>query len=137
MTEPVLVDTTIWIDFLRGGNEPVRDRVSVLVTADKAATADIIILELLRGARSRREYRTLHQDLTALPRLPLAATVWERAWGIGYDLRSKGVHVPTTDTIIAALAIEHACGLLHRDRHFDLIAGCTGLKALRVEEGSG
>jgi len=135
MTDKILVDTTLWVDYLRGSNDAVRKRLSALVTADKVMTADIIVLEILRGAKSDREYEMLHRDFSALPRLGMTAAVWERAWNLGYTLRRKGIQVPLTDTIIAALALEYACALLHADRHFDLIAEQTDLKVLRADDG--
>jgi len=135
-TEAVLVDTSLWIEHLRGRNESVRKQLAALVTADRVATADIIIMEILRGAKSNREYDFLRQDFSALHRLEMTGAVWERAWRTGYDLRRKGVQVPLTDTIIAALALEHGCRLLHADRHFDLIAEHTSLQILGPEEGS-
>jgi predicted nucleic acid-binding protein len=132
--ETVLVDTSIWIEYLRGTNESVRKRLAALVSADKAATADIIIMEILRGARSDREYDVLREDFLALPRIEMTGAVWEKAWRTGYELRRKGVHIPLTDTIIAGLALEWSCTLMHSDKHFDLIARHTDLKILHTED---
>jgi predicted nucleic acid-binding protein len=67
-------------------------------------------------------------NLTVLPRLPMEGAVWERARKTGYLLRKKGINAPLTDILIAALAIEHSCVLLHDDRHFSLISKAVGLK---------
>jgi len=34
---------------------------------------------------------------------------------------------PTTDHLIAAVALNYSCRLLHRDKHFDLLARHVGL----------
>jgi predicted nucleic acid-binding protein len=41
---------------------------------------------------------------------------------LGYDLRRAGLTIPTVDIMIAALALEYDCLLLHADRHFEQIA---------------
>ncbi|KAF0219536.1 MAG: hypothetical protein FD174_1996 [Geobacteraceae bacterium] len=123
-----LADTTVWVHYLRGDDPAVRDRIVPLIMADRVMTADIIIMEILRGARSEKSYETLHNDFAALPRLEMDAKVWERAWKTGYSLRQKGINVPLADTLIAAIALEHSCVLLHNDRHFNMMAKATGLK---------
>lgn len=128
MNDVFLADTTVWVHYLRGDNPSVRDRIVPLVTADRLMIADIIIMELLRGARSEKGYETLYNDLTALPRVELDAKTWERVWKTGYILRKKGINVPLADTLIAAIALEHSCILLHNDRHFAQMAKAIGLR---------
>ncbi|KPJ62020.1 MAG: hypothetical protein AMJ42_00370 [Deltaproteobacteria bacterium DG_8] len=48
-----------------------------------------------------------------------------------YDLFKKGIVVPLTDSYIALLAIENNVPIIHRDKHFDLIARKTSLKILK------
>jgi predicted nucleic acid-binding protein len=126
--DAILADTTVWVHFLRGDNPAARDRLTPLILGDRLCTADIIIMEILRGARSDKGYETLYNDLTVLPRLPMEGTVWERVWKTGYLLRIKGINAPLADILIASLAIEHSCVLLHDDRHFCLISKAVGLK---------
>lgn len=133
MSDLILADTTVWVHYLRGDNPLVRDRLPPLMLENRLATADIIMMELLRGARSEKDYRILHDDLAALPRLPINAATWERAWISGYKLRKMGINVPLADTLIAAIAVEHDSLLLHNDRHFAMLAKPLGLRQERVE----
>jgi predicted nucleic acid-binding protein len=43
----------------------------------------------------------------------------------------RGIAVPLTDTYIALLCIENQASILHRDKHYDMIAQKTKLKILR------
>jgi len=58
--------------------------------------------------------------------------VWERAYRLAYRARREGLTVPSLDILIAALAAEHNCGLLHADRHFILLVD-RGLVDVRLE----
>ncbi len=117
-----LIDTSAWIPALRkGGSTRARNMVSRLIAENRAATAGIIKLELLAGTKTEKEYRELKEELEALVQLQITTDVWDRASHIAYRLRRKGVTVPTVDALIAALAAENDCKLLHADRHFDLM----------------
>lgn len=126
--ELILVDTTVWIHFLRGSGIQFQERIVPLIMADKLATTPIVIMEILRGAKSRKEYDKLNKDLAALRCFDISAKVWERACKLGYTLRHKGLNAPLTDTLIAAVAQEHNARLLHDDRHFEMIASISPLK---------
>jgi predicted nucleic acid-binding protein len=61
----------------------------------------------------------------ALPRLFIAL-----AYRAGYDLRRKGITVPTIDILILSIAKVHNCSLLHHDKHFKLVAKHLGVITL-------
>lgn len=122
-SQPTLVDTSAWILALRRqGSSRAREEVDRLIVHNLAATAGIIILEVLSGTRTQKEYRELKEDLQALIQLETTAQTWERASRLAYMLKRKGLTVPSTDILIMAIAVENGCRLLHADRHFDLMA---------------
>lgn len=130
-SERYLIDTTIWVCYF-GGEKSIEDGVKSLILQDKVLTAEIIILETLRGAKSQREYNQLYADFKALPLLILDTLAWEESYKTGFRLRKAGVVVPLADILISALAIRHGYPLLHRDKHFPLIAKHTTLKEVQV-----
>lgn len=93
-------------------------------------TTNIIILELLQGCRSKEEYEAMQSRLEALENLPLNDKVWEIAYLTGYELRKKGITVPTIDIIIASIAKTYNCDLLHHDKHFRIIAKHLNITAI-------
>jgi len=122
-SEHVLIDTSAWILALRpDGSAAAREAVERLLATSRGVTTGIIMLELLCGTRSEREYHELKEELAVLPQLELTPTLWARAFHLGYDLRRAGLTLPTVDLLIAALALEYGCLLLHADRHFELLA---------------
>ena len=130
-SERYLIDTTVWVLYF-GGEKSIEDRVKSLILQDKVLTAEIITLEIPRGARSPREYNQLYHDFKALPLLLLDTPAWEEGYKTGFNLRKAGVVVPLADILISALAIRHGCPLLHHDKHFPLIAKHTKLREVQI-----
>jgi predicted nucleic acid-binding protein len=125
--EIILADTTVWIHFLRGSGKQFQERLVPLIMADRLATTPVIIMEILRGAKSQKEYDKLSKDLAALRCFDVSTKVWQRACRLGYTLRHKGINAPLTDTLIAAVAQEYNALLLHDDRHYEMIASVAPL----------
>lgn len=119
-----LLDTSVWLDVLPPGgtNADLRVRVDALLNADQVATTGMVRLELLGSTRTEQEWDRLREYLSALHQLPVEEETWQEAAQMGFQLRRQGVTVPFTDLIIGAVAIKSDTVLLHRDRHFDLIA---------------
>ncbi len=126
-SEKCLIDTTIWVLYFKGERE-LEDEIKSLILKERAAICEIVTLEVLRGARSQKEYAQLHADFAALSTLKLADIIWEKSYKIGFKLRKTGINVPLTDILIATVANHYNCLLLHRDKHFPLIKGIMGLR---------
>tara|TARA_B100000745_G_C19834918_1_gene276469 strand:+ start:72 stop:488 length:417 start_codon:yes stop_codon:yes gene_type:complete len=119
-----LLDTSVWLDVLPPGgtNLSLRDRVDALLAADRGAITEMMRLELLGCARTDREWDELNNHVSALHQLTVENDTWQEAARMGFQLRRQGVTVPFTDLIIGAVAIGADSVLLHRDRHFDMMA---------------
>jgi predicted nucleic acid-binding protein len=125
----VLIDTSAWIEALRpSGSSEVRDRVAAAVAAGCAVTTQLVVMELLIGARTDEQYGDLEQGLSALRHVSIDGTTWRHATRMGFELRRGGLSIPTTDLLIAAVALANDAIVLHADRHFDLIASRSSLK---------
>ena len=90
----------------------------------------IIKTEHLRDTKNKKEYIHLNDLLKGLEYLPVSDDFWEKLSLFSFRLFRKGVTVPLTDTYIALLGIENNVSILHRDKHFDLIAEKVPLKIL-------
>lgn len=129
-SELFLLDTSVWLEVLPPGrgNPQLRERIDGLLAGDLVATTDMVRLELLGGARSQDEWGKLDEFLSALHLLPITDEHWQEAALMGFQLRRQGVTVPFTDLLIGAVAMKADATLVHRDRHFDLIASSLPLK---------
>ena len=127
----ILVDTSAWIEFLRASGHPVHLTLRHhLVQQSPIVTTEVVIMEVLAGTRSRREYNSLRNRLTAFPQLTLRGlSDFEHAAELYRLCREKGVTVrKLIDCLIAAVAIRAGASVLHNDRDFDGISHCTKLR---------
>ena len=129
----ILVDTSVWIDFIRGRSTNGVGRLRALLDRGVvAALTSLIYQEILQGAADEqtfRDYRTYFASQRFLhPLDPIAAH--EHAARLYYECRRRGLTIRSSiDCLIARVAIEHGVPLLHDDRDFDAIAtAAPGLK---------
>ena len=131
MNDLVLVDTSAWICFFsRRGFEDLKKTLSTLLDEDRAAIAGPILVELIQGTRTSDEKETIRTLIKGIHWLSLSDDHWHKAAEMAFALRRKGVTSSAIDTLIAVLAIDNGCLLLHKDSHFDLIARNSSLKCL-------
>jgi hypothetical protein len=120
--ERILVDTSAWIaSFKKTGHPDLKELLRVAIVSGRAAICPLIILELLQGCRAEGERDSLRTQLESLDPLSVTPPIWERAYGLGFSLRTKGLNVPVVTVVIAAVALEHDVLLLHEDRHYELM----------------
>lgn len=129
----VLVDTSVWIDFLSGHEAPHVGALEQLVAENEdLALCGIILTEILQGIADDAAYRRVRRHLAPLLMLSMPETVFIRAADIYRTLRKQGITIrKTNDCIIAATALEHRCRLLHNDRDFEPVARHFPLDILR------
>ncbi len=116
-----LVDTSSWIEFLRGRDSVAGQRVKALLARGDAAWCDMTLVELWHGARGHTEKQALTELEGELRLYPVNEPVWEQARLLARRCRDKGITVSTADLVIAAAAIAHKLPLEHCDSHFDQI----------------
>jgi hypothetical protein len=125
----VLIDTSVWIFALRKNSiSEIRDRVNTLLAVNAVAIVGIIKLELLGGVKTEDEFQRLRNRLDTLQIIETNARLWDKASVLAYELRRKGLTVPSTDILIAATALQTDATVLHADHHFDKIAARTSLQ---------
>jgi predicted nucleic acid-binding protein len=96
------------------------------------AAGDLMLCEVLQGARSPREFERIKRELLALDILPMAGAHSAVAAAHNYrDLRRRGITVRgAVDCLIATFCIENGHVLLHNDRDFDPFEKHLGLRVL-------
>jgi len=125
----VLIDTSVWVPFLRKSPPPtVKNEVDLLLAEDRVAIFPMIRLELLGGTKSTKEFERLGSRLDALHQIPIGDANWDTAAELAFRLRQRGKAIPYTDILIGSAAILGDVLLHHADRHFDLMAEDTDLR---------
>lgn len=122
----MLVDSSVWIDFLRGGKTPeTRLLLDCLERGDPIWIAPPILQEVLQGAESPQRFTKLDRILGELPMVnePDMRALTRAAARLYANCRWKGVSPRSTnDCLIATYAVRSELPLLHSDRDFVAIA---------------
>src|ERR1035437_7781547 len=124
MSDPILIDTSVWIDFFNGIESDNTKIFSDYLENDLPIyICPIIIQEILQGIKSDKEYKQVKDYLFALNVLNDDAI--ESALGavkIYRKLRQKGITVrKSNDCLIAYYSMKYSLKILHKDRDFDNI----------------
>lgn len=128
----IIVDSSVWIDYFNGNVTRETDILDNFLGTQEVAIGDLIVLEVLRGFRSDKDYRIAKNHLTSLVQfnmldseLALKATEYYR------KLRKKGITVrKTVDVIIATFCIENSHALLYSDKDFRPFVDHLGLRSV-------
>jgi predicted nucleic acid-binding protein len=131
----ILVDTSVWVDFLRGINSPQRRILHKLIEDEEdISITEIILTETLQGVKEDKDFKLVKDYLLEFPiHRTKGIETYLKAAQIYRDCRKKGKTVrKTVDCIIAAICVENDLTLLHKDSDFNLIEECTGLKSLKA-----
>jgi predicted nucleic acid-binding protein len=126
----VLVDTSAWIEYLRGtGSQHNRWLRTAIGAGTPLAWTDPILYELTAGAGSPQRVDELRALLLRGPVLAVAGTQdWEDAAQLHRTARARGFTVRSSiDCLIAAVAIRTATPLLAVDRDFEALAEVADL----------
>ncbi len=131
----ILVDTSVWIDFLNGAHSKERHALHRLIEEEEdISITEMILTEILQGIKEDKDFKRVKDYLLELPiHRPKGTETYLKAAGIYRDCRKRGKTVrKTVDCIIAAICMENNLTLLHKDSDFELIRACTRLKVLRI-----
>ena len=121
----VVVDTSVWIDFLAG--VPVPELEDAL-TRGIVVLAPVVVAELISGARRPRDRVAIADLLQELPLHDTPIDHWIRVGELRRHLGEHGVTVSTPDAHVAQCAIDRDALLLSRDTVFQRIARHSKLK---------
>lgn len=127
-----IVDTTVWVDYLRGFSNPETEYLDRRLAIERLGLTDLILCEILQGvdgessaARVLRELRRFEIFDTGNQHLAIESAKNFRA------LRRQGRTVrKTIDCLIATFCVTHGHSLLHRDRDFDHFERLMSLRVI-------
>lgn len=129
----ILVDSSVWVDYFRGTDNPQTQKLDSLLGTEPLAIGDLILTEVLQGFGSDKDFNQAKKRLTSLVVVDLGGQdIAIRAAKNYRALRSLGVTVrKTIDTVIATRCIESGYALLHSDRDFEPFVAHLGLRSVR------
>ena len=128
----ILVDSSVWIDYFNGADNPPANYLYDNLGREVFVTGDLIMLEVLQGFGSDRDYETGRKIMESLPFFNLCGREIAIAASGNYrKLRKKGITIrKTIDMVLATFCIENKIRLLHNDKDFLPLQEFAGLKAV-------
>ena len=119
----VVIDTSVWVDFLRGGRGRDAAAVEELGRTARAVTCGVVLAELLAGVKRTDQREQLSDALAGLEYIEMREQTWRRAGALAAELRGKGRTLPMSDLTVAALALEHGLSVFTSDNRYRSIPG--------------
>ena len=126
----ILADTSAWVEFLRGTGSEANLRLRDLIGTDELVTTDVVLMELLAGARDDAHRDQLRGLLSRCEFTPTSGPGdYETAADL-YRTCRRGGHTARalTDCLVASVAIRSGVPVLHADADFDALARHTPLE---------
>ncbi len=125
----ILVDSSVWISHLRGQRTTAALKLEQAARREPLLVGDLILLEVLQGARDEAHAALLERNLRRYHVVsllggdlaPVAARNYRKLREMGITIRK------TADIIIGTFCIAHGHRLLHDDRDFDPMHQYLGL----------
>jgi predicted nucleic acid-binding protein len=128
----VIVDTTVWIDYLRGTENPETLWLDRELQRQRLGMTDLILCEVLQGVREQSAFERVRANLLKFQVFQTGGIELAIAAARNYrELRQRGYTVhKTIDCLIATFCLEGGHELLHRDRDFDCFEKVLGLRVV-------
>ena len=126
----IVVDSSVWIDFLNGRNATsCPSDWSTVLGADEVIVGDLMLCEVLQGLDSERAAQEVEALLRRFEIVPMAGDALAVAAARNFrSLRRRGITVrKTIDLLIGTWCIENRMPLLHNDSDFRPMARHLGL----------
>ncbi len=115
---PVLVDTSVWIDFFNPRPGPAGNELRRLIAAaEPVVLTGIVVTEILQGLV--RDVATIEKFLTQWDLIePAGFRTYVRAAALYRQARAHALTLTTVDALIATLAMENRVQLFTLDKDF-------------------
>jgi predicted nucleic acid-binding protein len=128
----VIVDSTVWVDYLNGVADAHTDWLDREVGRQRLGLIDLILCEVLQGVREERRLQQVQSRLMSFEVFDSGGRDLAIATARNFRaLRARGRTVRTTvDAWIATFCIRHGHALLHNDRDFDHFEEILGLDVI-------
>ena len=128
----VIVDTTVWIDYLGGTTNPHTSWLNRELTRQRMGLTDLILCEVLQGIRNDAVRMQVHRNLLRFQVFSTGGVDPAVASAQNYrSLRKRGIRVrKTIDCLIATFCLDSGHSLLHRDHDYDPFEAHLGLQVV-------
>jgi predicted nucleic acid-binding protein len=130
----IVVDSSVWIDFLNGRDAPHVKRLRAIIGTEEITVGDLILCEVLQGLDDERTAREVEALMRRFEIVSMAGGAIAVTAARNFrSLRRRGITVrKTIDLLIGTWCIENRRPLLHNDSDFHPMARYLGLTELPI-----
>lgn len=123
----VLVDTSVWVDYFRGGDNSAK--LDFLIDENLVVVNDLILAELVPFLRIRNQHKII--DLLYNVKNLRLEIDWNEIMELQFKCLKNGLNgIGLPDLIIAQNANQYRCKIFTLDSHFNLMKECLGLELM-------
>ncbi|MEZ5276862.1 MAG: PIN domain nuclease [Opitutaceae bacterium] len=129
----VIVDTTVWIDFLKGRETAEVEKLEQLLAEETDVfITGLIVQEILSGVKESKDRAKVRKELEHFILINPTLETHIQAAEIFDACRKKGFTIRSIiDCLIASLALEFDLAILENDKDYAFISRVFPLKTFR------
>ena len=132
MSASIVVDASVWIQFIRAPSSPLGAQLERLMQEDRVLVTFLTLAEVLQGARSEEDFEEVREIFQDIPRTGEDEVDWVEAARLASRLRRRGFTLLLPDCHIAAVCLRLKSPLLTLDGDFDRVPGLRRMKPERL-----
>ena len=131
----VFVDTTVWIDYVRGLDTPYTNALDYELIHNQVITGDLIMVEFFQGFHSDKDFEAAKEIMDSLIYCDMLGKDIALKSAMNFRLLQKnGITIrKTADIIIGTFCIENNFPLLHNDRDYTPMEKYLGLRIYKTD----
>ncbi len=114
----LLVDSAVYIDWLRAGTDP-RQLLAEALQDGRLYNCGVVRAEVLRGIKNEGIHNGMEAFFDIIPEVPCDARLWRNVSDMGWRLQRQGKRPPLTDLVIALCALRVEATLISPDADFE------------------
>ena len=128
----VIIDTTVWIDYLRGLRNKETEYFDRELSRQRFGLTDLILCETLQGIGDEKAFTRVLRELRKFEIFEAGGEYLAIEAARNFrSLRQRGHTVrKTIDCLIATFCLRQGHSLLHRDRDYDPFEDILGLAVI-------
>lgn len=124
---PIIVDTSVWVEYFRHGNSSAK--LDFLIDEDLIVINDLILAELVPFLKIQNQKKII-KLLFNIKNLDLILN-WDQIIEFQFDCLKNGLNgIGIPDLIVAQNAKQNHCEIYSLDNHFRLMKDILGLQLL-------
>jgi predicted nucleic acid-binding protein len=128
----ILIDTSVWIDYLGGFDTPQTRWLEQALSIERLGLTDLILCEILQGIRDESKFNDVYQKLLEFEIFHMGGIDLAIQSARNFrTLKAQGFTIRRTiDCLIATYCLENGHQLLYNDSDFSPFEQALGLQVI-------